>query len=104
MTVHEVDFGKTEREARRAFYGLLRIVDIQHEQFLQDPQVFFEAAAREIAELQATIERARSCLAIPVRWHAPQQDEEPTWARTVTVCADEYERLKACAAIIQKAT
>jgi hypothetical protein len=95
-----INFGKQEREAQARFARLIGLVDKRDADFIKDPTKFFDQAGEEISKRDLVIRNAQDAL-------RPRIDPNPDHGfmpiRTVTVMADEYARLKACAAIIDAA-
>jgi hypothetical protein len=99
--VQPVDFGKEQREAARKLGRLLNLVEQQEANIIADPVKYWRMAGEEISRLRLVLEEAHDALRSPVDlWREPEPVYRPT--ETVTVVKSEHERLRACAAIVER--
>lgn len=101
MSVTEVDFGAKDRIAARRLSRLLSLVEAHEAAILDDPKKYFDMASDEIERLRAKFRAMEDALRPPmvcfVRKHDPISFQP---MNTLVVRRDEYERLKAAAALI----
>ncbi|MGD9545315.1 MAG: hypothetical protein AB7F41_00140 [Methylocystis sp.] len=96
MTVIEHDFGMTKRETERRF-GKLLTLDALHEANIRaNPLPYLERASERIFRLQAAIFEAIQAAKTPAPDAAPEGE-------SVLIEKAEYQRLKACVALLEKA-
>ncbi len=98
MSVITHDFGGDKRRATRRFRTLLKL-DALHEANIEaNPLPYLERASERIFQLERTIFEALLAARPPVP--GPPQDPQ---AAFVTIDAAEYDRLRACVALLEAA-
>lgn len=100
--VVKVEFGRDAREAGRRLTRLLGIVKAQEEELLTNPVRLFDLVQKALAEKDALIREARDALRPRIDPTPPKGPIPFEPIRTVNVYADEYYRLKAAAAILNR--
>lgn len=96
-----VDFGKERREASRILARLLGIIEAQEAELLADPLRLFKLATNEIGRLQRVLHDARGALAPSFSFGLAEDAARPSFD-VIRVPRDEWDRLRACAAVIRR--
>lgn len=93
------DFGKDRREAVRIFAHLMGIAEATRKDILRNPEKYLDDASCKIVALRSGILAAQDALRAPVY----EEDPVPRLRMETTVVPkDEYDRLLACARIVQE--
>jgi hypothetical protein len=95
------EFGKEARESARRLARLLGLIEQNESAMLADPRRFMDMASERIYRLQCQIERAQDALRSPLLFAAEGEPVSYSEPAVMRVYRDEYERLRAAAAIIR---
>jgi hypothetical protein len=96
MSVIEHDFGLTNRVTERRFGKLLELDALHEGNIRANPLPYLERASERIFRLQAAMFEAIQAAKAPTPGATPD-------AQNVLVDKAEYERLKTCVALLEKA-
>lgn len=96
MSVIEHDFGLTNRLTERRFAKLLELDALHEANIRANPLPYLERASERIFRLQAAMFEAIQASTPPTSGPAPDTEN-------ILVDKAEYQRLKACVALLEKA-
>jgi hypothetical protein len=96
-----VDFGKDQRESARKLARLLGLVEQRERELLANPKPFLDRAYEEVLRLQLVLKRAHDALQPPAPVEITTEPPSFMALDVVSIPRDEYDRLRAMAAVIR---